>query len=128
LRLARHTLKINPRILLPLILVVTTFGTYAATRQLLDLMLMFLFGIAGYLMRRIGFSPIPMLIAFLLGPLLEDGIRRSLLLSGGDIWIFFQRPISLGFIALAAVSLLVLMRHILRQRRHAEPARDRSAD
>lgn len=110
LRLARYSLKINPRILLPIILVVTAFGTYAATRQLFDVMLMFAFGLVGYAMRRLGFSPIPMLIAFLLGPILEDGIRRSLLLSGGDVMIFFQRPIALAFIALATVSLFLLVR------------------
>lgn len=116
LRLARYALKIDPLILLPIILVVTTFGTYAATRSFFDLMIMFIFGIFGYVIRRLGFSPIPMLIAFLLGPILEDGIRRSLLMSGGDILIFFQRPISLAFIALSVIVLIAIFRTFLRSK------------
>jgi putative tricarboxylic transport membrane protein len=116
LRLARYTLMINPRILLPIILVISTFGTYAATRQLFDVVIMLVFGLVGYAMRRAGFSPIPMLIAFLLGPILEDGIRRSLLMSGGDLLIFFERPISLAFIALAMISLFLLFRRMAKPR------------
>ncbi len=116
LRLSQYTLKIQPKILLPIILVVTTFGTYAATRQFFDIGVLFVFGIIGYGMRRLGFSPIPMLIAFLLGQILEDGIRRSLLMSGGDPLIFVERPISLAFIAMAMLALVLLVRGALPRR------------
>ena len=103
---ARVALAIDVRILLPIILIAACLGVYATTRQVFDIGLMFAFGLFGYFMRRVGISPLPMLIAFLLGPLLEDGVRRAMIMSGGSPIIFFERPISLVFVALATLTLL----------------------
>jgi putative tricarboxylic transport membrane protein len=118
--LARYALALDKRVLLPVILLVAVFGTYATTRQVFDLGLMFLFGLLGYAMRRLGFTPMPMIIGFLLGPMLEDGIRRSLIMSGGTLRIFLERPITIGFLLLAAVVLIAVVRRTLAERRALE--------
>ena len=117
IRLVRYVLAVDNRLLLPAILLVAVLGTYATTRQVFDIGLMFAFGLLGYAMRRLGFTPMPTIIGFLLGPLLEDGVRRTLALSGGEFGIFFQRPITLGFLALAAITLFAIVRHLMAQRR-----------
>lgn len=116
LRVARFALGIDKRILFPVILMIATVGVYATTRQIFDVGVMYGFGILGYAMRRLGYSPLPMLIAFLLGPLLEDGVRRSLILSGGSPMIFLERPISLVFVLMAAVTLALLLWQGVRSR------------
>lgn len=120
IRLVRYVLAVDNRLLLPAILLVAVLGTYATTRQVFDIGLMFAFGLLGYLMRRLGFTPMPTIIGFLLGPLLEDGVRRTLALSGGDFGIFFERPITLGFLALAVVTLVAMVRHLMRQRQRGD--------
>ena len=119
IRMARHALRIDKRHLLPAILFMAFVGTYATTRQLFDVGLMFVFGMLGYAMRRLGFTPLPLLIAFLLGPLFEDGVRRSLTLSGGSFSIFFERPIAIGFLAIATLALVLIVRQTLERRRRA---------
>jgi putative tricarboxylic transport membrane protein len=116
IRLVRYVLSLDNRLLLPAILLVAVLGTYATTRQVFDIGLMFAFGLLGYLMRRLGFTPMPTIIGFLLGPLLEDGVRRTLALSGGEFGIFFERPITLAFLVLATVTLFAIVRHLMRQR------------
>lgn len=106
IRLARLALSIDMRVLLPIIIIAACLGVYATTRQVFDIGLMFAFGLFGYLMRRVGISPLPMLIAFLLGPLLEDGVRRAMIMSGGSPIIFVERPISAVFVALATLTVL----------------------
>jgi Uncharacterized protein conserved in bacteria len=69
------------------------------------------------MMRRLGFSPLPMLIAFLLGPLLEDGVRRAMIMSGGSPMIFVERPISLVFVALATATVAGIVWQSLRPTR-----------
>lgn len=122
IRMARYALSIDIRILFPLILLVAIVGCYADSRQIFDVIVMFVFGVLGYVMRRLGFSPLPMLIAFLLGPLLETGVRRALIMSDGSPMIFVQRPISLVFVLLAAVTVGALIVNITRQNRAAGEA------
>ena len=98
--------NLDRAVLFPIILLLTTVGSYAIARSLFHVALMFVFGLLGYLMRRLGFTPIPLIIAFLLGPLLEDGIRWSLRMSGGSVMIFFTRPITLVFVVLSALTLV----------------------
>lgn len=119
IRVARFALSIDNRILFPLIMLIATVGCYANSRQIFDIGVMFVFGVLGYVMRRFGFSPLPMLIAFLLGPLLETGVRRSIIMSGGSPMIFIERPISLAFVALAVITIGALIFSIARQRREA---------
>ena len=92
----------------------------AKTCSVFDVGLMFAFGLLGYGMRRLGFTPIPLIIAFVLGPLLEDGLRRSLSLSGGSMGIFFQRPITIAILLLATLAIILLVRRTLAERRLLE--------
>jgi putative tricarboxylic transport membrane protein len=66
---------------------------------------MIAFGVLGYLMRKFGYEPAPLVLAFVLGPLMENNLRKSLIISGGDFTIFVERPISVTCLALAVVLL-----------------------
>jgi TctA family transporter len=66
---------------------------------------MALFGALGYLLSKLGGEPAPMLLAFILGPLMEEYLRRAMLLSRGNPWVFVQRPISATLLALAALAM-----------------------
>ena len=78
------------------------------------------FGIIGYAFRKLDCEPAPLLLGLVLGPLLEENFRRAMVLSGGDWSIFVRRPISLGFLSLAAALLLaVALPNIRRSREEA---------
>ena len=81
-------------ILAPIIFVLCIVGGYAPTQTMHDVWLMFLFGIVGYLMRKLNYPVAPAVLAIVLGPLAERSLRQSLLSSQGEILIFFERPIS----------------------------------
>ena len=88
-------LKVPYTILFPLILLFCLIGVYSVNNSVLDIYLMILFGVVGYLMRKFDFKPAPMALAYVLSPLLETSLRQSLNISGGSFSIFFSRPISL---------------------------------
>ena len=90
----------------PLILLFTIIGVYASGNNVFDIYVMIFFGIVGYFMRKFGFEPAPLVLAFVLGPLLENNLRKALILSQGDLITFVQRPIS-GVCLLIAVLMLV---------------------
>ena len=78
---------------------------------------MVLFGVLGYLMRKFGYEPAPLVLAFVLGPMLENNLRKSLILSQGDFAIFLERPISAACLVLAAAALTApLLPTLARQR------------
>jgi putative tricarboxylic transport membrane protein len=64
------------------------------------------FGVIGYFLRKLGYEPAPLVLAFVLGPMLENNLRKSLILSQGDLTTFVQRPISAACLALAVVLLV----------------------
>jgi putative tricarboxylic transport membrane protein len=99
-------LKIPYRILLPLILLFCVIGSYSVNNSVFDVQVMLIFGAAGYLMRKFEYEGAPMVLAFVMGPLLEQNLRQALLISGGSFAIFFSRPISA--VTLAIVFLLLL--------------------
>ena len=67
---------------------------------------MFCFGLVGYFMKKYGFPVVPMLLAIILGPNLEEHLRMSLIISQGDFTIFFAKPISLTFIIISVISFI----------------------
>jgi TctA family transporter len=77
-------------------------GTYSVKNSLIDVSLMMFFGVVGYLMEKFEYEPAPLVLAFILGPLLEKSLRQSLKLSRGDFSIFFTRPLSVTLLVLAA--------------------------
>ena len=78
---------------------------------------MIAFGVIGYFMRKLGYEPAPLVPASVLGPMLENNLRKSLILSQGDLLTFVQRPISAACLALAAVLLLGPLLPSLRKKR-----------
>jgi TctA family transporter len=99
-------LRIPYRLLYPLILLLCCIGVYALNGSALEVGLMIGFGLLGYALLKLGFEPAPMLLGFVLGPLMEENLRRALAVSRGDASVFFTRPISA---TLLAVSLLLLL-------------------
>lgn len=88
-------LKIPYYLLFPIIIILCMIGVYSVSNSVFDIYLMILFGILGYLMQKFGFEPAPMALAYVLGPMLEESLRRSLVLSDGSFSIFVSRPIPL---------------------------------
>jgi len=104
-----QVLKIRFGILFPLILLFCILGSYSLSSSTLDLYLMTAFGVVGYLMRKFGFEPAPLILAFILGPLLENALRQSLVMSQGSFLIFVTRPISAACLAIAALLFLSML-------------------
>jgi putative tricarboxylic transport membrane protein len=107
-------------ILAPIIFVLCVVGGFAPTQTMHDVWLMVLFGVAGYLLRKLNYPVAPAVLAIVLGPLAEQSFRQSLLSSQGEFMIFFERPISLTCIALAAALMLYPVVRSLRKPAKAE--------
>ncbi|MGQ9695740.1 MAG: tripartite tricarboxylate transporter permease [Thermodesulfobacteriota bacterium] len=88
-------LRVPYAILFPLILFFCLVGSYAINNSIIDVALMLLFGVVGYLMRKFEYEPAPLVLAFVLSPIMEQALRQALILSGGKFGIFVERPISL---------------------------------
>ena len=106
-------LKIPYSYLFPSILIFCVIGSYTLNNNIGDVIIMFVFGVVGYLMKRFDFEAAPLVLALILGPLLEDNLRQSLLISKGSFRIFLARPISAVFLI---VSIVILASSILRLR------------
>ena len=89
-----QVLKIPYRILFPLILLFCLIGSYSLKNSAFDTLVMVFSGIVGYLFRKFEYEAAPLILAFVLGPMLELNLRQSLLISKGSVLIFFTRPIS----------------------------------
>ena len=100
-------LQIPKRILLPIIGILCVVGSYALRNSFFDTGAMLFFGLLGFLMRKFKFPIVPMLLAIVLGPALEEHLRMSLIISSGDPTVFVRHPISLVFIIIALVSFIV---------------------
>jgi len=102
-----HVLRVPYPFLFPLIVLFCLIGAYSINNNIFDVFIMVLFGIIGYLMKKVRFEAAPMLLGMVLGLMMEDALRQSLIMSGGSFQIFMTRPISAGFI-LAALILLAI--------------------
>jgi putative tricarboxylic transport membrane protein len=98
-------LKVPYAILFPLILLFCLIGAYTASNKIVDVYIMIFFGLMGYLLRKYRYEAAPLILAFVLGPMLEDALRQSLIISEGSLKIFFARPIS-GTILVFTILLL----------------------
>jgi putative tricarboxylic transport membrane protein len=107
-------LRVPYAILFPLILFICVIGCYVINNSVFDVGIMLVFGVVGYLMSKFGFEPAPLVLAYVLTPLLENALRQSLILSDGTLGVFFTRPISAGCLIIAigllASSLLPFLR------------------
>jgi putative tricarboxylic transport membrane protein len=102
-----NLLRIPYPVLYPLILVFAILGVYAVNASVVDVWIMAMTGVAGYLLRKLGFELAPVVLGLVLGPMLEMSLRQSLALSGGSYAIFVQRPIAASLLAVAATLMLV---------------------
>jgi putative tricarboxylic transport membrane protein len=104
--------RVSPSILAALIVLVCLAGTYSVNNNPVDILIMVAFGVAGYLMTKFGYDAAPLVLGFVLGPMVEIALRQSLILSQGSFLIFFSRPIAgflLGLALLAVMSQLFLL-------------------
>ncbi len=104
-------------LLYPAILVFCGIGVFSLSNSEFDIHLMALFGVLGYLFAKLECEPAPMLLAMILGPLMEEHLRRALILSRGDPTIFLRRPISLGILLVTAIALATAVPPAIRAKR-----------
>lgn len=100
-------LDVPAHILYPVVLLVICIGVYSINNSLFDVYLAIVFGFVGYALGLFGYPVAPLVLGFILSPILEEHMRRSLLISDGNFLVFVQRPISGTFIALSAVLLML---------------------
>jgi putative tricarboxylic transport membrane protein len=103
IRLWVKLLEVPYRFLFPLILLFTLIGSYSINNSTFDILVMLIAGIAGYILRKFEYAEAPLVLAFILGPMLEQAFRQSLVMSSGKLSIFFTRPITGAALALAMV-------------------------
>ncbi len=121
-------LKVPYGLLFPMILFFCIIGAYTVNNSTTDVGIMLLFGIVGYLMKKFNYEPAPMILAFVLTPILERSLRQSLLMSSGSFTIFFTQPISLACLVLAAVLLVLALLPMIRKKREEIVALEEDAD
>ena len=98
-------LTIPYKFLFPSVLLLICVGVYSINNNAFDLLVVFFFSVIGYLLALLKFSPAPLLLGFVLGPMMEENFRRALLLSRGDMMVFIERPISSVLIGLTLLTL-----------------------
>ena len=112
-------LRLPYNVLFPLILLFTIIGVYCSSNNVFDVYVMVAFGIFGYVMRKFSYEPAPLALAFVLGPMLENNLRKSMILEGGSLMVFVNRPISAVCLVMALALLLAPLLPKLRSKRDA---------
>jgi TctA family transporter len=110
-------LRLPYRLLFPAIMIFSAIGIYSVNNSAFEIYLTAVFGILGFLWMKLGFSLAPMLLGFVLGPMMEENLRRALLSAHGDPTVFVTRPISLAFIIATVLILIVMIAPAVRARR-----------
>ncbi|HYF18511.1 MAG TPA: tripartite tricarboxylate transporter permease [Ramlibacter sp.] len=109
-----QVLRVPTTIIVPIILVLCTIGTFALASRLFDIWVMVAFGVIGYVLRRFGYPMAPLVLGIVLGDLLEKNLRRGLVLSDGDLTPFFTRPISATLFGILLVVVLLRLPFVRR--------------
>jgi TctA family transporter len=112
-------LKVPYRLLFPCIMAFSCIGIYSVNNSSFELYLTALFGVIGFVWMKLECPPAPMLLGFVLGPLMEENLRRALLISRGDPSVFVTRPISLGFMIATVMIIVVMVLPAVKARRAA---------
>jgi TctA family transporter len=110
-------LTVPYRFLYPAILSFCAIGIYSIGNNTFDIYQAALFGLFGYVLHLLECPPAPLLLGSILGPMMEENLRRALLISGGDAWVFVRRPISAGLLLAATALVVVLALPALRSKR-----------
>ena len=113
-----NLLRVPQHFLFPGILLICFVGVYSVNLSGTDLWIMGIAGVAGYVLRKVGFDPAPIVLAMVLGPMMEQALRQGLMMSKGEFGIFLSRPISAVMLA-AAILILVLHLVAVLRRAHA---------
>jgi TctA family transporter len=112
-------LKVPYRMMFPSIMVFSCVGIYSTNNSSFDVYLASIFGVIGFVWAVLQCQPAPLLLGFVLGPLMEENLRRAMLISRGDPSVFFTRPISLGFMIVTGIILLIMILPAVRAKREA---------
>ncbi len=110
-------LKVPYKYLYPAILVFCGIGAYSVNNSAFDVYQTAVFGLIGYALIKLEFEPAPLLIGFVLGPMLEEYLKRAMVLSRGDVSVFIDRPVSAVFLALGALALAAMILPSIRRRK-----------
>jgi putative tricarboxylic transport membrane protein len=110
-------LTVPYRLLYPSILVFCCIGVYSISNSPFDVMQTAVFGVVGFIFTKLECEPAPLILGFILGPLMEENLRRAMLLSRGDPLVFFQRPISLAMLLVAGFLLAIVLAPAVRKTR-----------
>ena len=110
-------LSVPYRFLFPAIVLFCAVGVYSTNNNTFDIWMVAMFGFIGYLFVKLGAEPAPLLLGFILGPMMEENLRRALLLSRGDWTVFGTRPLSAGLLAAAVLLLVVVLLPSIRSKR-----------
>lgn len=110
-------LEVPYRLLFPAIMAFSAIGIYSVNNSSFEIYLTALFGVAGFVWSKLGFPPAPLLLGFVLGPMMEENLRRAMLMAKGDPSVFVTRPISLGFIIITIGILIVMVAPAVKKRR-----------
>ncbi|HEX6004119.1 MAG TPA: tripartite tricarboxylate transporter permease [Burkholderiales bacterium] len=120
-------LTVPYRMLFPAIMAFMAIGVYSVNNLDLDIYMTVFFGLLGYLFQKLKCEPAPLILAFVLGPLMEENLRRALLISRGDATVFIRHPISATFLIATIVLLTVLIIPSIRKKREEAVAEAESA-
>jgi TctA family transporter len=110
-------LAVPYRILYPAILLFCCIGVYSVNNQTFDIILTCVFGVLGYVCVKLACEPAPLILGFILGPMMEENLRRAMLLSRGDPSVFVTKPISAVLLGIAVILLLIVVAPAVRQKR-----------
>jgi len=110
-------LSVPYRWLFPSIVLFCAVGVYSTNNNTFDIWMVALFGVVGYLFYKLNTEPAPLLLGFILGPMMEENLRRALLLSRGEWSVFVTRPLSASLLAVAALLLVIVLLPVVRSKR-----------
>ncbi len=102
-----------------MILLCCAIGAYSTNNNMFDVWIAILFGFLGYIFLKLGCEPAPLLLGYILGPLLEENLRRALVLSRGDYTVFVTRPMSAVMLLMACGLLVLMVVPAIRKKREA---------
>jgi putative tricarboxylic transport membrane protein len=110
-------LTIPYHLLFPAIIAFCCIGAYSVNNSTFDVFMMALFGLVGYGLIKLDFEPAPLLLGFVLGPMLEENLRRAMLLSRGDATVFVTQPLSLALLVVSLALLIIVVMPNIRAKR-----------
>ena len=110
-------LSVPYKYLFPAIVLFCAIGVFSTNNNVFDIWMVAIFGVIGYLFIKLGAEPAPLLLGFILGPMMEEHLRRALLLSRGDWSVFVTRPLSASLLAVAALLLVIVLLPAVKSKR-----------